>query len=469
MKRKYIIIAIVAMAFILPIILITSGALRRPPPNVSPVTLTYWTVFDDPANYNDIITAYRQYRPYVSINVVKIPQEDYQQSLINAWALDRGPDIFSIPNTWVKQYTQFIQPLPPQLNVYKYETRTVFFSSQTEVTPVRTNTISQPEIRARFSDAVINDVILQTSAQAPLEVYGLPLSIDTLALYYNRDLLSAAGIAEPASTWKDLTEQAPKLTVLDNQNNILQSAIAMGTATNVNRAADIWSLLAIQNGTQMLSPSGTQATFGTHTNEFGLRALEFYTDFADFAKEVYSWNDDMPQALDAFAQGKLAYFIGYQYHEQLISAQSPTLQFDIAPILHINSDGTDAQVSTSGLPVPVNFASYWVETVSRKSLHVNEAWDFLQFAASESNVSTYLNATNKISALRSIASAQRTDLNKQVFADQTLNARTWYRGFDAVGAEDNIMNMITSVANNDVSSTSAINLAADQINQTLVR
>lgn len=466
--RRVIVFGIVALIVIIPVVLITSGVLKRPPSSAPAVSLTYWTVFDDTADLQSLIEAYQARRPYVSIKVQKIPEDQYEQRLLQAWALDQGPDIFSLPNTWVRKYVDFIKPLPASVRVYQYTTKKVFFRDQTEVKPITIQTLTHSQLRQRYVDVVTSDVVLPQSKRAPASTYALPLSVDTLVLYYNRDLLNAAGIAQPAATWKEITEHAPLLTILDSQNNILQSAIAMGTAANVNRATDIWSLLAIQNGTTMIAADGSKVAFNDATNQFGVRALEFYTDFADFAKEVYAWNADQPEALDAFTQGKVGYFIGYRYHQPLIEQAAPTLNFAVAPAPHINADGTDAQLSSSGLPTPVTFASYWVETVAQKSAHADEAWDFVQFASSETPVKSYLEKTGKTSALRSVLNAQRADPEKALFADQALIARSWYHGTDAVAVENYLKEMIDSVADNTASAISAINLAAEQVNNTLV-
>jgi ABC-type glycerol-3-phosphate transport system substrate-binding protein len=64
-----------------------------------------------------------------------------------------------------------------------------------------------------------------------------------------------------------------------------------------------------------------------------------------------------------------------------------------------------------------------VEVVSKKSKHVNEAWDFVQFLASADQVTSYLEKTNKPSALRSLISKQATDDNIGCFANQVLTAK----------------------------------------------
>ena len=59
-------------------------------------------------------------------------------------------------------------------------------------------------------------------------IFAMPLYSDTLALYYNKDLLSQAGIARPPRTWEELEIQVQTLTKIDEYGNITQSGISMG-------------------------------------------------------------------------------------------------------------------------------------------------------------------------------------------------------------------------------------------------
>ena len=84
-------------------------------------------------------------------------------------------------------------------------------------------------------------------------------------------------------------------------------------------------------------------------------AVRFYTDFADPGKEVYTWNKNMPNSLEAFILGKTAFFFGYAYHLPTIKSRAPKLNLSIVKLPQI-----------AGNP-EINFANYWLETVSRKN------------------------------------------------------------------------------------------------------
>ena len=114
----------------------------------------------------------------------------------------------------------------------------------------------------------------------------------------------------------------------------------------------------------------------------------------------------------------------------------------------------------------VNFANYWIETVSRKSVNQNWAWDFIQFAASAQNVGSYLEATGKPTALRALLTGQSEKEAVGIFASQILTAKSWYKGLDAQAAETALLEAIDRTLAG-AEPREVLNVAAQRVNQTL--
>jgi ABC-type glycerol-3-phosphate transport system substrate-binding protein len=252
------------------------------------------------------------------------------------------------------------------------------------------------------------------------------------------------------------------VTRFDGIGTIIQSGAAIGAADNVDRSPDILQLLMMQNGAAMTDADGV-ASFDEYPPELvgrplppGAEALVFYTDFANPEKEVYSWNDKMPNSLDAFVSGKTAYFFGYAYHLPVIRQLNRNLNFGIAPMPQI-----------AGNP-DVNIANYWIETVSNKTAHPDEAWEFVQFVTNAQNAPTYLNATNKPTARRGLVSSQLEDLDMSVFASQVPSARSWYHGTDAPAMEEAFRTMIRQyLSGDDEDPANVVRIGATKVNQTI--
>lgn len=430
---------------------------------MEPITLKYWRVWDGPDAFEEIISTYQAIHPNVTIEYKKLRYEEYERELLEAWAEDRGPDIFSIHNTWIEGYKSKILPLPPTTRMaYQVQKGTIKKELVTEVRTQKSITLN--EIENNYIDVVYNDVVVenynQSSNSYDKKIYGLPLSVDTLVMYYNKDLFNNAGIPEPPKYWdREFQQSVKKLTKQDSKGNIIQSGVALGGSTNIERYFDILSILMMQSGAQMME--GKSVTFHrvpeTRTDGYnpGMDALRFYTDFSNPAKEVYSWNTNMENSLDLFIQGKLAMFFGYAYHMPTINARAPKLNYKITKLPQIGDFGE------------INYANYWVEAVSKKTKNIDAAWDFIQFATRSDQVKSYLNKTNKPTALRALINEQIEDSETGIFAEQLLTSKSWYRGNNSNAAELIFANMIDGVVSGQEEFEEAINLAAGRVQQTI--
>jgi len=435
---------------------------------MQPTTLRFWTVFDERDAYTDIINAYKQLHPNVTIEFRMLRYEEYEKELLEAFALDEGPDVFSIHNTWVSKYQNLLDPMPRTITVpYR---KTVGTVKKEEVTELVTQNMYTPnQMSQLFGDTVAQDTLrlhnvgTEDDPEMVNGIYGLPLSLDTLALYYNKDILNNAGIAVPAAYWTDIQEQVEKVRRTDADNNVLVAAVPIGTAKNVERSFDIMSLLMMQLKTQMINDKG-QVSFHLMPKELqgnegitqppAFNAVEFYASFADPLLNSYTWNDTMDNSLQVFMRGQSAYFLGYAYHRPIIEAQAPRLNYDIAPMLQVQGYEN------------VNFANYWMQSVAGKSENKSFAWDFIKFMASQEQVKSYLDKTERPAALRALYDSQLENENIAVFTEQTLTAQTWYRGKDAAAAERIFAEMIESVNSFAATAKEAVTLAADKMSQT---
>lgn len=458
-----------ALAAIAALLLSGVSCTRGTPADVvaatRPFTLQFWGVFDDSDAFEATIARYRALRPHITVEYRKLRPEEYERVLINALAEDKGPDIFMVHNTQMTEYQTKLLPLPTSLTLPVREQQgTIQKQVVTVLREVPSMSIRQ--LQSQFVDVVAEDVVLpreETTTgggrQTVNRIYGLPLSVDTLALYFNKTLLNQAGIPEAPRSWGEVQAAArnKRLTVYDASQRITQSAIAMGTAANVERAVDVLQLLMMQNRTSMVDENGTVAFNRRPASAVGelnpgAEASVFYTDFANPVKEVYTWNDTMPSSLEAFAGGRTAMFLGYSYHLPVIRARAPKLEVGIAPIPQIGDE--------------INFANYWVNGVSEKSEHPDEAWDFVQFMAAQDQAKSYLDTTKRPTALRALVGAQREDLDVGVFAAQALTAKSWYHGHDAAAMETAFKELIKDVLANPSDPQRWVEIAAQKVAQT---
>ena len=424
-RRKLLIIAAIIIVFIILILIFGLRTDKKP----KPITLEFWSVYDDRVNYSEAIEEYQKANKHVTIKYEKKSFTEYEQELINALAAGEGPDIFTIHHTWLSKHEDKISPMPQEGEE--------FYSAKI--------------FKDTFVDVAYQDLVKNE------RIYGLPMYVDTLALYYNKDFFNSAGIPSVPETWDEFLNDVEVLTTKDSGGNIKRAGAAIGTAENVNRSTDILSLLMLQTGAEMTNNDDTQATFNQRVNldgeSFmpGKDALRFYTDFSNPTKRIYCWNRQMPYSIDAFYEGRAAMMINYSYHIDTIRAKSPYLNFGVAPMPQIKNRNFD-----------VNYANYWAHTVSKNSDKVDEAWKFLIFLAKKENVQKYLEKSKRPTARRDLIEWQRENSDLNVFANQSLSARSWYQA-DNQSIEKIFADMVKSVVLGEANLEEAINKAANQV------
>ncbi len=287
------------------------------------VNLEYWGLWESPTAIESIITDYKKIKPNVNISYKKRSKEQYRESLESQIQSGKGPDIFRFHSTWV-----------PML--------------KDELAPVPSSVVSASDLKSNFYPVVAQDL------RSGGKLVGVPLEIDGLELFYNEDIFKAAGITKAPSSWTEFAQDAVKLTVKDTAGNIRTAGAAIGTATNVDHFSDLLALMIMQNGGDLKSPADKQSA----------DALQYYASFAQGANKV--WDEAQPPSTVAFTGGNLAMYFAPSWRAIDIKNANPLLKFKVASVPQLEGN-------------KVTWASYWVEGVSSKSQHQNEAWEFLKY------------------------------------------------------------------------------------------
>ncbi|OGN32741.1 MAG: hypothetical protein A3I39_02440 [Candidatus Yanofskybacteria bacterium RIFCSPLOWO2_02_FULL_47_9b] len=425
-KILFILIGVISVAVFITFILVIKNVSGTG--QLKSTTVTFWGVYDDHTAFDQVIQDYKTLHPGVSVKYQMFSYDTYEQQLINALAAGTGPDIFMIHNAWLPKHGDKLSALPASIPGLKQPLLTI------------------QDYQSQFVDVATRDLTYQS------QIYAVPLYVDTLALYYNKDLLNNAALTRPPATWDEVNADVPLLTRFDQQGNITQPGIALGTARNINRSPDILMDMMIQSGVKMTSNDNSLATFGASVDgqRVGELALQYYTDFANARKQTYSWNDSQHYSIDAFTEGNLAMMVGYSHNIKVIKAKSPRLNFAVAPM---------PQASTASIR---NFANYWAAGVSKTSKNTNEAWQFLAYLSSKNGESAYLNATGRPAARRDLIDLQRSDPDLGAFAVQALTARSWFQA-DNVAIENIFADMIDDVNFNRATVRDAVNQAQSRV------
>ena len=405
------------------------------PTGPAPLTLELWNVFESSDIYAELIEDFVAENPHVTINYTKRNYIDYRTKLTEAFANGTAPDIFAIHNTWLPLQQNRISPAPGTL-------------------------LAVSQFNEIFPRVVSFDFVRETKEGERL-VYALPLAIETLGLFYNKDYFETANVAVPPRTWEELLDYTKLFTQLDETGQIKISGIALGTADNINRATDVISLLMMQGGARMNNELLSEATFddtivlgeGDQKEIFtpARDALEFYLAFSDNTRPVYSWNKQASYSIDAFVEGKAAMMVNYPHNIPVVQSKAPHLNFKTASVPQLQDRKED-----------VNYASYWGFTVSKNSPNAGVAWQFIDFLLQPNNLKKYLTIAQLPTARRDLILWQQQDENLRYFANQIISARSWYQG-DSFAVETVLGDMINSALVGERTTQEALEDAAARI------
>ncbi len=246
----------------------------------------------------------RQYKPMEVVYVEK-DKNSFDRSLTEALASGVGPDLAMLPKELIYRHADKVYPIPYSV------------------------------LSARdFRDTFIQEGELYLTG---VGILALPFRLDPMVMYFNRDLLSNAGISLPPSSWEEILFITPKLVEKDQSGNIVKSAVSFGEFKNVNYAKDILSLMAMQAGSPIVErkENGFKVVFGD-TAGFSLKpadeAVRYYTNFSNPVQPSYSWNKSLANSRDVFLSGALAFYFGYASELLSLRELNPHLNFDVAKV-----------------------------------------------------------------------------------------------------------------------------------------
>lgn len=384
------------------------------------VSLTYWGLWEPESVMSEIISEYQKSHPKVKISYIQQSPKDYRERLQATILRDEGPDIFRFHNTWVPMLKDVLSPVP-----------------------------------ASIMDAATFERLFYPVVRKDLRVgnnyFGIPLEIDSLALFYNEDIFGIAG-KSPPTTWDEFRKVALELTVRDATGKILTAGAALGITNNIDHWSDILGLMLLQNGADPANP----------TNSLAEDVLTFYTLFS---RSDRVWDETLPSSTYYFASGRLAMYFGPSWRVFEIKALNPNLKFRVIPVPQLPG-------------VDITWATYWVEGINKKSKYLNEAWEFLKFLSSSETMQKLYQNQSKLRLFGEPYS--RTDmadfLKREpyigIFIEQAPKAKSWYlasRTFDN-GINEKIIKYYEdaiNAANRGTDPKSALATVANGVKQVL--
>ncbi len=225
-----------------------------------------------------------------------------------------GPDVLNVYYGWIPAYVQqqFLIPLPE------------------EIFPAAT-------IESDYFPMV-------TAAKVGDSYYALPTAVRTLALFYNKDLLGAAGV-QPPTNW-DETVAVAKATARKTGDTF----DVVGITWDIGGQGHNWwrEGLIRQNGLVPYSEDNRKLFW---SNPEGVEAFNYLVAFlTEHGVTQAGFQTDGPTA---FASGKAALHVDGSYRVGSLALDAPDLNYGIVPL--------------PARKTQASFASFWANTITRNA------------------------------------------------------------------------------------------------------
>ena len=230
----------------------------------------FWAVGREGEYAVDLLQDFLRERPDIQVDVQKLPWTAAHEKLLTAYAGETLPDLCSLGNTWIPEFTAL-------------------------------NALTPLDQLARTSrDIALDDyftgILDSNRVEGPL--FGIPWYVDTNVLYYRRDLLQRAGFAAPPTTWDEWTQML----------GAIKALVGADRYSILLPLNEFWPLvtLALQQPTDLLRDNGRYGNF--RSPEFR-RTLDFYVSIfrRDWAPKMT--NTQVSNVWDEFGRGMFSFYI----------------------------------------------------------------------------------------------------------------------------------------------------------------
>ena len=240
----------------------TSGPVAEP---TSPVTIEFSSWVGEHQGMKNLYKAFRKEHPNITVKFQNVPAEQSGQKLTTQIAGGNPPDAAFIDAGTVASFAS----------------RNALINLDSYIS--RGNIVDTSDYVPAFKQFAVHDN----------SMYGLPIDGESTALFYRKDLFTAAGIAAPPATWQEFEAAAQKLTDPKRKK--------YGYDVFASDSAYYWYPWLWQNGGKLMSDDGKTVEFNSAAAK---ESAEYYNRLVRYSPPDYL-NSNPYDGRTAFASGQV--------------------------------------------------------------------------------------------------------------------------------------------------------------------
>ncbi|MGI9148879.1 MAG: extracellular solute-binding protein [Chloroflexota bacterium] len=384
------------------------------------VSIEYWQYFYQSKQdlVNTLVEDFQKQNPNIEIvHNSTIPYEQYQQKLAAAAPAGQGPDVVNLYYGWLAKYTQsgYLQELPS----------------------------------AAFPAATLEKDFFPVVQGARLQgkYWGVPTAVRTLALFYNKDLLSAGGVDpnKPPTTWEEFVDVALKTTKRGADGKLDTAGFAWGPD---GQGHQWWrEALNRQNGVPPMSDDLKKLNW---TDPRAVEAFTWWTDLITKHKvgESGFYTDDQT----SFKTGHAALHIDGSFRLSTFAADAPSLNYAVAPLPAHKDKAT--------------YSSLWVNCLTKRATgpRLEAATKWLQYLTTPEVMRQWVEKVGELPARQSVAKEDKyaKDAKLGPFL-QSLDSGYATFFVDEAADRQAVLDAVNEVILNGTAPDQAVKGAADKV------
>ena len=284
----------------------------------SDLTEPYW---------QDIIQAFEAENPGITVNLSVFAWPEGHDKIQEMIDQGNPPSLARVATRWIPEYVAagLLEPIDSYMT---------------------------PEFRSEFIPLLIDD-----GSQYEGRTFGLPITVSSRALYYNKDLFEQAGIVEPPADWNDLRSAAQAVDALapDIYGFGLQG-MQLETATYFYYF--LWG-----NGGNVLTEDGTRPAFNDIEGQEAFVFMQGLLD--DGLTQPNPTESGRADLENAFVNGDLGMVITGPWLARRLDTEAPGLNYGLSAIPY--------QVT------PTTLAAQDTLILFKQAKNKEAAWKFVEF------------------------------------------------------------------------------------------
>ncbi len=294
-------------------------SINRSKSNKAPILVNVWGTYPAEVINNVQLDLNKEKENTLNISYKQFSETEFPGKLVEALASGYGPDVILASGEQ-------------------------FLAQENKIFKIPYNSFPQKNFKDNFIEA--GEFLLY-----PDGVMGIPYAVDPLVMYWNRSILNNSGVSVAPKKWSEFLSLVPSLVVRDSAtNNISKAGVAMGEFQNISNAKEIFINLMFQSGNPIIVKSTDSNNNLIYKSVFAERlgfsaapadaALNFFGQFVDPTKNIYSWNRSLPKSQDMFLANDLAFYFGFASEYPLLQQKNPNLNFEVAEMPQTTSGVT---------------------------------------------------------------------------------------------------------------------------------